>query len=351
MEHQTQKIRAAASKEEQAAVGDVKLQWQMAQDQLSSQLAELDEAPVGRAAREAWRRERQQLKQQQQEQSHPAGSASTGGTASGGSTAEGSSNPFMTSSHVREQWASDDHTQYADHIPRPLQNTPPWFDLGGSRQQSRKQQQQVEVEPLQHTQMLAAAATAAEQQLKSDCPPNSSSHVSRAQQLADTRPSEGKGPEGVAKLDRDIAVNHEARRARRASRQQQPTASAILANGENLASFLTRPSSEPATVKGRWRQDTALDGSQSSQKDASRRRSARLSAVLTQDLSVTAADPAASAQAAAASALHIKVHPQSNIEPQAVADVVDNETVPPQGAQIDITREESSAGKRDTSAV
>jgi hypothetical protein len=238
MQRQTQKIRSAATEEERAAMEDVDKRREMVEQQLSSQLAELSGAPLGRAAREAWRKEQQEQKQQQEQQQlaqQQAGGRSRGGSPQGGSSRGGADfNPFAVSGEARAKWDADDHL-YSDPAPRKGSGFGNFGFGGGQRQQQPQQQSQ---EPQARRRKFAdePVDTAALQPARNSSPGTRSSSGSWAnlsskpdapqqQQPAAAAdgPVEGT-PEWEATARAEMMKNAAARRARRQQLvQQQPT--------------------------------------------------------------------------------------------------------------------------------
>lgn len=112
LQRQTQKIRSAATADERAAMEDTELRRQIVEQQLNSQLQELSGAPLGRAAREAWRKEQQQRKVQGQlaGNSKQAAGVNEPKTSSAVSSRGGSdSNPFAIPVEARAKWEAEDH--------------------------------------------------------------------------------------------------------------------------------------------------------------------------------------------------------------------------------------------------
>jgi hypothetical protein len=103
VDKQTQKIRSAAAPEERAAIEQADM------EQLSRQLQQLDHAPIGRAARAAWLKEKRQQPQPQEQ--GPAALPRTISSPSADSAGDGrdadSSNPFAIPQEVRANWDSD----------------------------------------------------------------------------------------------------------------------------------------------------------------------------------------------------------------------------------------------------
>jgi hypothetical protein len=238
MQRQTQKIRSAATEEERADMEDMEKRREMVEQQLSSQLAELSGAPLGRAAREAWRKEQQEQKQQQEQQrlaQQQAGGRSRGGSPEGSSSRGGADfNPFAVSGEARAKWDADDHL-YSDPAPRKGSGFGGFGFGGGQRQQQPQQQSQ---QPQAHRRKFAdeAVDTAALQPARSSSPGTRSSSGSWAglssqpeapqqqQQPAAAAdgPAEGT-PEWEAAARAEMIKNAAARRARRQQMvQQQP---------------------------------------------------------------------------------------------------------------------------------
>ncbi|KAF8069550.1 hypothetical protein HT031_001667 [Scenedesmus sp. PABB004] len=166
MNRQTQMIRAAATDEERAAVEDTEARRVMVEAQLNSQLAQLSGAPLGRSAREAWRREQQEQQERAAQEAAAGGEEQEGGAARRGSPAggaRGDANPFAIPLDARAQWEADDHL-YTDTKPRKAGG---WgFGGGGERASARRAPAGQAAEPQQarrrrfadeHTEVAAAA--------------------------------------------------------------------------------------------------------------------------------------------------------------------------------------------------
>ncbi|KAF6265247.1 hypothetical protein COO60DRAFT_1623919 [Scenedesmus sp. NREL 46B-D3] len=259
MQRQTQKIRSAATEEERAAMEDPLKRREMVEQQLSNQLAELSGAPMGRAAREAWRKEQQEKKERLTEQQ--AGASSRVGSPEGNSSrggADGDSNPFAVSGDARAKWDADDHL-YSEPAPRKGGGFGGFGFGGGQPQQQQSQQLQSRRrkfadEPVDTAALQPAHGDRPGNPSSSDSRPSMSSQPEGGQQQQQQQqaapaaygPAEG-SPEWEAQVRAEMMKNAAARRARRQQMvQQQPagqSSTAVAQAGMPL-------SSQPQQLRG-----------------------------------------------------------------------------------------------------
>uniref|UniRef100_A0A383V5T0 Uncharacterized protein n=1 Tax=Tetradesmus obliquus TaxID=3088 RepID=A0A383V5T0_TETOB len=243
MQRQTQKIRSAATDQERADMEDAEKRREMVEQQLNSQLADLAGAPLGRAAREAWRREQQEMKQQQEQQrlaEQQAGGRSRGGSpASSAGGDAGDFNPFAVSGDARAKWDAEDHL-YSEPAPRKGGGFGGFGGFGGRQQQQQQPQQSQQPQARRRKFADEPVDNGVLQPAASSSSPGASSSSGRAANLsgqpagqrqqqqqqppaaAQDGPAEG-SPEWEAQARAEMLKNAAARRARRQQMvQQQP---------------------------------------------------------------------------------------------------------------------------------